>query len=117
MQNVQNTQNIMAYVEELTRRAAMAKPTPAEPTPDPDMAQREAALSFVNHAGARLVAGCPCCYPEAPVGAGFVVLVPAANDGPAFRQGLAVLRIPYAIVPRRAPLAHLPARCGHVGEP
>ncbi len=84
---------------------------------NPDLAAREAALSFVNRAGARLVSPCPGCHPDAPAGAQFLVLVPQANDVAEFRASLAVLKISCPVVVRSEPLAHLPVRCAHVGEP
>jgi len=80
----------------------------------PPLDAREAALAFVNRAGARLVAACQVCHPDGPAGAQLLVLLPEVNDGPEFRRALEVLRILYPIIPRREPLSHLPARCAHV---
>ena len=106
-------QDIMAYVEELTRRAAKRKPEPTS-QPDPPMSDREAALTFVNRSGARLVAACSLCYPRLPASAQFAVSVPKCNDSAAFRKALLTLRIPYPIITRHDPLEYLPARCEHV---
>jgi len=80
-----------------------------------DLAAGEAALAFVNKAGARLVRACRECYPDAPESE-FLVLVPRCNDGLEFRRCLNLLRIPYPVMARRDPLSHLPARCQHVRE-
>jgi hypothetical protein len=111
---VKPMQDIMAYVEELTRRAAKRKPPAVQPT-IPPMSDREAALAFCNAAAARLVAACPLCFPDTQ-DAAYLVLVPLENDSPEFRRALEVLRIPYPIITRHDPLAHLPARCQHVQE-
>jgi len=79
----------------------------------PDLAA-EAALHFVNRAGARLVRACSTCYPGLPAEARYAVLVPAPNAGVDFRLALATLKLGhYPVVARRDPLSHLPARCQH----
>ena len=61
---------------------------PTKPTKPPSLDEREAALAFVNRAGARLVRACPVCHPAAPAGARLLILVPAENDGPDFRAAI-----------------------------
>ena len=81
-----------------------------------DLARREAALVFVNRAGARLVAACPTCHGVAPEER-YAVLVPQPNDTLEFRAALAVLKLNHLpVIGRRDPLAHLPTRCEHVRE-
>ena len=63
-----------------------------------EMARREAALEFVNKAGARLL--CPDCG-LLPVGTKYAIAVPAANDDARFREALRVLRMDYLPVIRR----------------
>ena len=92
----------------LRERKSEAMEAARTPTP------ADAALQFCSAAGARLVRGCRTCYPNTPAGAEYLVLVPAVNDDPEFRQALQVLRLDHLpVVPRTDPLGHLSARCEH----
>ena len=79
----------------------------------PRRLHRDPARPVGQLCGARLQAACPLCYPAAPAGARYLVLVPEPNDTAEFRSALKTW-IPYTVVPRRDPLGHLPARCEHV---
>ena len=99
---------LLRWAEEAMVSPAPGTPdTACQPEPDSNKARREAALVFLNGAGARLVCR-DCCW-ECPAGAGLAILVPPTNDGPSFRAAVKTLgldRLP--TIPRRVPLGFRP---------
>ncbi len=76
--------------------------------------RQEAARTFINKAGARLV--CPRCWPGCPPEAEFAILVPAENDendDNEFRASIRVLELDqFPVFPRSEPLDCIQATVG-----
>ena len=77
------------------------------------MTNIEAAVAFVNRAGARLVSR--DCQSELPGRARYTILLPPENDSVEFRAALRGLRLDYLpVTPRTMPLEFWPSE--RVGE-